>query len=80
MNMAAMIYVRDGSYERVIGMATVLHVQTDGLTQLTVNYVPGLEPEIRSKISENVLDTLRNIIIRPGIHIQSSFPVEVLEQ
>lgn len=79
-NMAAMISFKDGSYERLVGIGTVSHVQTDGLTQLSVNYVPGVESDIRTKISENAKDVISNLVIRPGVNIQSVVPVEIIEQ
>lgn len=79
-NMAAMIYYRDGSYERLIGAGTVSHVQMDGLTQLSIVYVAGVEAELRTKIAENVSDVLRQMFVRPGVNMQSVVPVEISEQ
>lgn len=78
-NMAAMVYFKDGSYERLVGLGTVSHVQTDGLTQIAVEYVPGVESDVRIKISENSRDVISNLFVRPGVNIQSVVPVEVGE-
>ena len=77
--MAAMVYFKDGSYERLVGLGTVSHVQTDGLTQIAVEYVPGVESDVRIKISENSRDVISNLFVRPGVNIQSVVPVEVGE-
>jgi amino acid transporter len=75
-NMGAMIYIRDGVYERLIAVGTVSHVQTDGSTQLSIRYVPAIEPDLLTKISQNLRSTLSEIVVRPGVRIDSTSYIE----
>lgn len=66
-NMGAMIYLKEGAYERHIATGGVTHVQTDGLIQIEVRYVPSAEDELIQKISQNTAETISSLIVRPGI-------------
>lgn len=65
--MGAMIYFKDGAYERLIATGTVVHVQINGSIQIAVVYSPAAGDDLILKISQNIKETISSLIVRPGV-------------
>jgi len=70
-DMGAIVYFREGKYERRIGFGRVQTVQMDGKVQLVVEFVDTLEPDLVMRIAENEEAVRSNLIIRAGIIMMS---------
>lgn len=74
-NMGAMIYMKDGAYERLVAAGSVTHVQTDGLIQIGIQYLDGAEEDLITRISQNIKETISSLIVRPGVKMEDiTFP------
>lgn len=71
-NMGALIYLKDGAYERLIAVGSIAHVQTDGSPQLSLQYVAGAEADLIDKISENSKEALGSLIVRPAVRFDDT--------
>lgn len=71
-NMGALVYLKDGAYERLIAVGSISHVQTDGSPQLALQYVAGAEVELIQKISENTREALDSLIVRPAVRFDDT--------